>query len=63
MPAAPKISINLLGLEQQEHSPIGRFIGWATTYGRYIMVVLNNKNILQLVASLAGLLPTEDISW
>ncbi len=38
MPAAPKISINLLGLEQQEHSPLGRFIGWATTYGRYIMV-------------------------
>lgn len=38
MPAAPKISINLLGIEQQEHSPLGRFIGWATTYGRYIMV-------------------------
>lgn len=38
MPAAPKISINLLGLEQQEHTPLGRFIGWATTYGRYIMV-------------------------
>lgn len=38
MPAVPKISINLLGLAQQEHSPLGRFISWVTTYGRYIMV-------------------------
>ncbi len=38
MPAASNISINLLGQEQQEHTPLGRFIGWATTYGRYIMV-------------------------
>jgi len=38
MPAAAKISINLLGLEQQEHSLLGHFIGWVTTYGRYIMV-------------------------
>src|SRR3989339_1176585 len=50
MPAAPKISINLLGLEQQEHSPIGRFIGWATTYGRYIMVT---TEMIVLVAFLS----------
>ncbi len=50
MPAAPKISINLLGLEQQEHSPLGRFIGWATTYGRYIMVT---TEMIVLVAFLS----------
>ncbi|KKR02904.1 MAG: hypothetical protein UT26_C0015G0004 [Microgenomates group bacterium GW2011_GWC1_39_12] len=50
MPAAPKISINLLGVEQQEHSPLGRFIGWATTYGRYIMVT---TEMIVLVAFLS----------
>lgn len=50
MPAAPKISINLLGQEQQEHSPLGRFIGWATTYGRYIMVT---TELIVLVAFLS----------
>ncbi len=50
MPAAPKISINLLGPEQQEHSPFGRFIGWATTYGRYIMVT---TEMIVLVAFLS----------
>ena len=38
MPAAYTISINLLGGEQSEHTPIGRLISWITTYGRYIMV-------------------------
>lgn len=50
MPAAPKILINLLGLEQQEHSPLGRFIGWVTTYGRYIMVT---TEMIVLVAFLS----------
>jgi len=50
MPAAPKISINLLGLEQQEHTPVGRFIGWVTTYGRYIMVT---TEMIVLVAFLS----------
>jgi len=38
MPATPEISINLLGSLQQDLSPIGRFITWITTYGRYIMI-------------------------
>lgn len=50
MPAAPKILINLLGQEQQEHSPFGRFIGWVTTYGRYIMVT---TEMIVLVAFLS----------
>jgi Tfp pilus assembly protein PilN len=50
MPAAPKISINLLGLEQQEHSPMGRLIEWTTTYGRYIMVT---TEMIVLVAFLS----------
>jgi Tfp pilus assembly protein PilN len=50
MPAAPKILINLLGQEQQEHSPLGRFIGWATTYGRYIMVT---TEVIVLIAFLS----------
>lgn len=35
---AKNISINLLGDSDMEHSPIGRIIGWAVTYGRYIMI-------------------------
>ena len=38
MPASEHVSINLLGAEQQEFSPIGRLILWITTYGRYIMI-------------------------
>jgi len=38
MPATSEISINLLGSAKQELSPIGRMIGWITTYGRYIMI-------------------------
>jgi len=50
MPAARKILINLLGQEQQEHSPMGRFISWVTTYGRYIMVT---TEMIVLVAFLS----------
>jgi len=37
MPANP-VQINLLGESDLEHTPLGRIISWATTYGRYIMI-------------------------
>jgi Tfp pilus assembly protein PilN len=37
MPAKP-VSINLLGQQDLEHTPWGRIVAWATTYGRYIMI-------------------------
>lgn len=37
MPAKP-ISINLLGSQDLEHTPWGRLVSWATTFGRYIMI-------------------------
>ncbi len=39
MPTAPRtIAINLLGQEDLRHTPQGRIISWALTYGRYIMI-------------------------
>ncbi len=38
MPAAHTITINLLGQEDLKHTPHGRIISWALTYGRYIMI-------------------------
>jgi Tfp pilus assembly protein PilN len=35
---ANKISINLLGESDIEHTPVGRIVSWAVTYGRYIMI-------------------------
>lgn len=35
---AKQISINLLGSQDLEHTPWGRIVTWATTYGRYIMI-------------------------
>lgn len=35
---AKKISINLIGDEEMEFTPIGRIVSWAVTYGRYIMI-------------------------
>jgi len=35
---AKKITINLLGESDIDHTPLGRIVGWAVTYGRYIMV-------------------------
>lgn len=35
---ANNISINLLGDAEMEHTPLGRIVGWAVTYGRYIMI-------------------------
>ncbi len=37
MPAKP-VSVNLLGQQDLEHTPWGRIVSWATTYGRYIMI-------------------------
>ncbi len=35
---ANNISINLLGDSEMEHTPLGRIVSWAVTYGRYIMI-------------------------
>jgi len=37
MPAT-SVSVNLLDQEELEHSPLGRIVTWAITYGRYIMI-------------------------
>ena len=38
MSPAKQPSINLIGEEEMEHTPIGRIVTWAVTYGRYIMI-------------------------
>jgi hypothetical protein len=35
---ANNIVINLLGDSDAEHTPMGRIVSWAVTYGRYIMI-------------------------
>lgn len=35
---AKTTSINLLGDSDMEHTPLGRIVSWAVTYGRYIMI-------------------------
>lgn len=35
---ADAVSINLLGDSEMEHTPVGRIVNWAVTYGRYIMI-------------------------
>ncbi len=35
---ANDVSINLLGESDMEHTPVGRIVTWAVTYGRYIMI-------------------------
>jgi Tfp pilus assembly protein PilN len=35
---ANTVSINLLGDSDTEHTPLGRIVNWAVTYGRYIMI-------------------------
>lgn len=35
---AKDISINLLGDSAMDHTPVGRIVTWAVTYGRYIMI-------------------------
>lgn len=36
---ADQASVNLLGHDSLEESPIGRIVSWSTTYGRYIMIL------------------------
>ncbi len=36
--ASREVSINLIGEEELSHTPIGRIVTWAVTYGRYIMI-------------------------
>ena len=31
-------TVNLIGEEEMEHTPVGRIVTWAVTYGRYIMI-------------------------
>ena len=35
---AKNMSVNLLGDSELEHTPLGRIVSWAVTYGRYIMI-------------------------
>lgn len=35
---ATEPSVNLIGEEAMEHTPVGRIVAWAVTYGRYIMI-------------------------
>jgi Tfp pilus assembly protein PilN len=32
------VAINLIGEEEMSHTPVGRIVTWAVTYGRYIMI-------------------------
>jgi Tfp pilus assembly protein PilN len=32
------VAINLIGEEEMSHTPLGRIVTWAVTYGRYIMI-------------------------
>ncbi len=38
MASSKQISINLIGEEEMGHTPVGRIVTWAVTYGRYIMI-------------------------
>lgn len=49
MPANP-IRINLLGTQDLEHTPWGRLISWATTYGRYIMITTEIVVLLAFIS-------------
>lgn len=47
---AKQIHINLLGSQDLDHTPWGRLINWATTYGRYIMITTEIVVLLAFVA-------------
>jgi Tfp pilus assembly protein PilN len=49
MPADP-IRINLLGTQDLEHTPWGRIVSWATTYGRYIMITTEIVVLLAFIS-------------
>lgn len=47
---AKQIKINLLGSQDLEHTPWGRLISWATTYGRYIMITTEIVVLLAFIS-------------
>jgi Tfp pilus assembly protein PilN len=47
---AEQITVNLLEHDSFEQSPIGRLVGWATTYGRYIMILTEIVVLLAFVS-------------
>lgn len=49
MPASSP-SINLLGVQDLQHSPWGRILTWATTYGRYIMITTEIVVLLAFIS-------------
>src|SRR3989344_1790238 len=50
MPAKTSPTINLLGEGDLEHSPWGRILTWATTYGRYIMITTEIVVLLAFIS-------------
>lgn len=49
MPAKP-ISINLLGEQDLSHTPWGRMVSWATSWGRYIMITTEIVVLLAFIS-------------
>lgn len=47
---ADTIRINLLGQQDLEHTPWGRIVSWATTYGRYIMITTEIVVLLAFIS-------------
>lgn len=47
---ANQIRINLLGTQDLDHTPWGRLISWATTYGRYIMITTEIVVLLAFIS-------------
>ena len=47
---ADSIRINLLGQQDLEHTPWGRIVSWATTYGRYIMITTEIMVLLAFIS-------------
>src|SRR3972149_8842018 len=47
---AKQIRINLLGSSDLEHTPWGRLVSWATTYGRYIMITTEIVVLLAFIS-------------
>ncbi len=47
---AKTIRVNLIGQGDLEHTPWGRLITWATTYGRYIMITTEIVVLLAFIS-------------
>lgn len=48
--SANQVRINLLGTQDLDHTPWGRLITWATTYGRYIMITTEIVVLLAFIS-------------